>query len=129
MTNATIRLARKERGIRAYYAGDAAERSVESLYQRHGYRLAARRWRGRSGEIDLVFREGRGLVFVEVKQSRSFASAAERLSPRQQRRIAGAAQEFVSGAPAGQLTPVRFDAALVNGAGEIRILENVTLTA
>ena len=32
--------------------------------------------------------------------------------------------EFIGGEPAGQLTPVRFDLALVDGAGRIEILEN-----
>jgi putative endonuclease len=50
--------------------------------------------------------------------------AAERLGPRQMARIYGAASEFIGGEPAGQLTPVRFDVALVDGRGQIEILEN-----
>jgi putative endonuclease len=39
-------------------------------------------------------------------------------------RIYGAASEFIAGEPAGQLTPVRFDVALVDGSGQIRVIEN-----
>lgn len=66
-------------------------------------------------EIDLILRDGAALIFVEVKQSRSFARAAESLSARQMQRIYRSAEEFLAGEPAGSLTEVRFDVALVDG--------------
>ena len=39
-------------------------------------------------------------------------------------RIYGAASEFLAGEPAGQLTEVRFDVALVDAVGRIEVLEN-----
>ena len=86
--------------------------------------MVARRWRGQGGEIDLIVRDGAGLIFVEVKKSRCFARAAERLTPRQSARIQAAAEEFLGTQPRGSLTPVRFDLALMNAHGEIQILEN-----
>ncbi len=83
-----------------------------------------RRWRGAAGEIDLILRDGETLVFVEVKKSRSFARAADRLSPAQMHRIAAAAAEFLGTQPRGQLSDMRFDVALVDGSGEVRIVEN-----
>ena len=111
-------------GTVSWHAGAAAEERVALLYERRGLTVAARRWRGQVGEIDLVLRDGAALVFVEVKQSRSFARAAEHVSRRQMARIMAAAQEFLAGEPAGQLTDIRFDVALVNGQGEVEILEN-----
>lgn len=111
-------------GARSYQAGLAAEGLVERVYQRNGLQICARRWRGSSGEIDLVARDGAEVIFIEVKQSRTHAMAAEHLSPRQIARIHGAAAEFIGGEPAGQLTPVRFDVALVDGQGRIEILQN-----
>ena len=102
----------------------AAEESVARHYQRSGSRLAARRWRGRGGEIDLILREGDGLVFVEVKKAKSFSAAAERLSRRQMARLCAAAEEFAGGEPRGSLTQMRFDLAMVNDMGEIRVLRN-----
>lgn len=111
-------------GRRNYRAGLAAEDSVASDYQARGHQIAARRWRGSRGEIDLVAREGDRLIFIEVKKARNFARAAERLTRTQMRRIYGAASEFLAGEPKGQLTPVRFDVALVDGSGQMQVIEN-----
>lgn len=119
----TVRAGRRRRGRRAQLSGQAAEDSVERHYTRDGHALAARRWRGQSGEIDLVMQQGDGLVFVEVKQARSFAEAADRLTRRQIERIVAAASEFLAAMPLGQLTPVRFDLALVDGTGRVELRE------
>lgn len=111
-------------GLVSYLAGQAAEQSVARHYERSGRRIAATRWRGQAGEIDIVAREGDVLVFVEVKKSRSHAAAAERLSARQMARIYASASEFMAGEPRGSLTEVRFDVALVDAQGRIEVLEN-----
>ncbi|MBK5922714.1 hypothetical protein CCR90_02755 [Rhodovulum sulfidophilum] len=111
-------------GTVSYHAGRSAEDCVARGYEGRGMAIAARRWRGAGGEIDLVARDGDALVFVEVKQSRSFSSAAERVTRRQMDRVMMAAQEYLAGEPYGQLTDIRFDVALVNGFGEVDILEN-----
>ena len=116
--------ARQQRGRTAYHTGLAAEESVARDYGRRGRTVAARRWRGLSGEIDLVVRDGEGFVFVEVKQARTFDLAAERLSRRQMDRICLAAQEFVGTQPRGSLTDMRFDLALVDGQGRVQVIEN-----
>lgn len=111
-------------GKTSYLAGLAAEDSVEADYARSGHDIAARRWRGRGGEIDIVARDGEGFIFIEVKKARDFARAAERITRRQMQRIFSAASEFAAGQPKGMLTPMRFDVALVNQAGERQIIEN-----
>lgn len=111
-------------GAVSYHGGLAAEGQVAALYAGAGCRIAARRWRGRSGEIDLIARRGGQVIFVEVKKSSSFAAAAERLGRRQMDRIYASASEFLAGEPMGQDTDSRFDVALVDGAGRIEILEN-----
>jgi putative endonuclease len=115
---------RRRRGQRAYCAGAAAEDQVAQDYLRRGLIEERRRWRGQRGEIDLILRDGDALIFVEVKQSTSFERAAESLSPRQMERIYGAAEEYLAKAPLGQLSETRFDVALVDGRGAIRIVEN-----
>jgi putative endonuclease len=102
----------------------AAEGCVAQDYERRGFTVARTRWRGKAGEIDLVIRNGEGLIFVEVKKSRSFDRAAERVSTKQMHRIYRAAEEYLAREPAGSLTDVRFDVALMDGQGEIRIIEN-----
>lgn len=115
---------RQQRGRRAFCAGMAAEEQVAQHYARRGFGEERRRWRGKRGEIDLVMRDGAALIFVEVKQSRSFERAADSLGARQMARICSAAEEYLAQAPNGQLTESRFDVALVDGRGEIRIIEN-----
>ncbi len=111
-------------GITSYYAGLCAEDAVAQDYARRGRWVVQRRWRGKGGEIDLIFADGDGLIFVEVKKSRSHGRAAQSLSRRQMDRISMAASEFLGTQPRGQLTDVRFDLATVNDVGEIAILEN-----
>lgn len=114
-------------GQNSYYDGLAAETVVERRYCSNGNEIAARRWRGHSGEIDLVFRKDGEIIFVEVKKAKDFSRAAYRFSQRQLARIASAAEEFVANEDLGPLTPFRIDLALVNQHGEIRIIENVTM--
>ena len=111
-------------GSTSYHAGLAAEACVARTYERRGHRLAHRRWRGAGGEVDLILRDRDEVVFVEVKKSRSFAQAAWRVSRRQMDRLCHAACEFIEGEPRGQLTPMRFDVALVNERGEVSVIEN-----
>lgn len=115
---------RAHRGSMAFHAGMAAEQRIAQDYERRGFAVARERWRGKSGEIDLIVRDGEGLIFIEVKQSRSFDRAALALSAAQMRRIYRAAEEYLGTQPLGSLTDVRFDVALVNGHGETQIIEN-----
>jgi putative endonuclease len=116
--------ARHHKGKTSYHAGIAAEENVERSYIRRNYKLIARRWRGCGGEIDLIVQQCDAFVFVEVKKSSSFAQAALRITPAQKARILSAASEFVSTQPMGLLSEMRFDAALVDAAGRVEIIEN-----
>lgn len=115
---------RQHRGRVAYHAGHCAELQVAQDYQRRGFDMARQRWRGKCGEIDLILRDGEGLIFVEVKRARDFAQAAQSLSARQMQRIYRSAEEFLATQPRGSLTEARFDVALVDGTGQTQIIEN-----
>lgn len=115
---------KKHRGAMSFHAGLAAEGRIAQDYERRGFLVIKQRWRGQSGEIDLIVKDGDGLIFVEVKQSRSFDRAAQRVSREQMRRIYSCAEEFLGTQPLGNLTDVRFDVALMNGHGETQIIEN-----
>lgn len=116
--------ARRDRGRVAHLSGHAAEMQIASDYVRRGFALAHTRWRGKGGEIDLIVRDGDGFIFVEVKKARDFDRAAQSLSARQMQRIYTCAEEFLVSAPKGSLTQVRFDVALLDAQGQIRIIEN-----
>lgn len=111
-------------GAVSYHAGLAAEDSVAAFYERRGYALAARRWRSKAGEIDLIMRHGDQVVFVEVKRSRHLATAAERLNARQVARLYRAAEIWLGNEPTGTNTDARFDVALVDNRGAVSIVEN-----
>lgn len=110
------------RGATSYHAGLAAEACVARTYADLGATELARRWRCGSGEIDLIFAQADQIVFVEVKASKTFDRAAAALSPHQMRRIYNAAAEFLGTQPRGQLTPARFDVAVVDGTGDVRLM-------
>lgn len=116
-----------ERGSRNYLSGLAAEESVVRKYQARGATLIARRWRGTSGEIDLIFSKDRMLIFVEVKKSRSFAEAAARLTAAQISRVIAAAEEFAARGRGGSRAVIRIDAALVDEAGAVDVIENISV--
>lgn len=115
--------ARQSRGQMAYQSGRMAEMAVADRYLAAGYKLVAQRWRGKAGEIDVILKKDALLVFVEVKSSRDFARAAERISRRQMNRICMAACEYCGTLPASQMTEMRMDAAFVDQFGRVEIIE------
>lgn len=114
-------------GLKSYLAGKAAEDTVLRLYVEHGHRLICRRWRGRGGEIDLVVEKEGELVFVEVKSSGNFATAALALSRRQIARLLKSAEDCLGHFPLQSLTAMRFDVALVDHRGQVEVIPNALM--
>ena len=112
-------------GAVSYHAGAAAEEQVAASYRADGFDLLEHRWRGKAGgEIDLIFRKGDLVVFVEVKKSASHMRAAEQLQPRQMRRLLAGAEGYARAMPDIADCAFRFDVALVDDQGRIERLEN-----
>jgi putative endonuclease len=106
------RAPRPERQV-AFRLGLSAETRAAALLLAKGYRIVARRWRSPVGEIDLVVRRGRLLVFVEVKARGRFDDAAEAVTERQRRRIVAAAVAGLASHADDLACDIRFDAVLV----------------
>jgi putative endonuclease len=106
------REARPERQF-AFRRGLSAETRAAALLLAKGFRIVARRWRSPVGEIDLIVRRGRLLVFVEVKARHQLDDAAEAVTMRQQRRIAAAAAAWLASHADDRDRDLRFDAVLV----------------
>lgn len=89
---------------------DYEERAARWLEER-GVQLLARNFSGKTGEIDLIARDGEHLVFVEVRarSNRAFSSAAASVDRRKQQRIVRTAQLFLQRHPALAQLPCRFD--------------------
>jgi putative endonuclease len=97
----------------AFRLGLSAENRAAVLLMVKGYRIVARRWRGPIGEIDIIARRRKLLVFVEVKARASLDDAAEAVTPEQQRRVALAAAAWLAHRPDNADCDIRFDAVLV----------------
>ena len=78
-----------------------------------GYLPIAMRVKTPVGEIDLVMRRGKTLVFVEVKARKQLADAAAAIHATNQSRVVRASQYFLSARPHYQSLQVRFDAMLI----------------
>lgn len=62
-------------------AGLRAEWLAILFLSAKGYRLLARRHGGKGGEIDLIMRRGRTVIFVEVKARGRMETAMEAITP------------------------------------------------
>ena len=103
---------RPERQV-AFALGLSAETRAAALLIAKGYRIVARRFRSRVGEIDIVARCRRTLIFVEVKARERLDDAAEAVIVRQQRRIIAAAEAWLASHPDDVNCDIRFDVMLV----------------
>lgn len=106
------RAPRPER-VAAHFTGLSAESRAAAYLLAKGYRIVARRFKSRVGEVDIVARRRGVLVFVEVKARPTLDIAAESVLPRQQRRIAAAAAAWLAANPDDVTSDIRFDAVLV----------------
>ena len=110
MSEEKVRNARKQAAFRL---GVSAEGRAALFLLAKGYRELARRWKSPVGEVDLVMRRGRMLVFVEVKARNRFEDAAEAVTVRQRQRIVAGAEAWLAAHPEHAGYDMRFDAVLV----------------
>jgi putative endonuclease len=97
----------------AFRTGISAESRAAVLLIAKGFRIVARRWKSPLGEIDIIARRRRLLVFAEVKARASLDEAAESVNDRQRRRIAAAAEIWLAANADPSIEDIRFDAILV----------------
>jgi putative endonuclease len=108
--------------------GRAGENRAATWYLEHGFDVVDRNWRSRQGEIDIVARKGRLLVFCEVKTrtSQAFGEPFEAVTRAKQLRLRRLAAEWLrqsgSRARSHNSFEVRFDVASLLG-GRLEILE------
>lgn len=95
--------------------GKRAEDLAARFLEQRGLAILARNFRCRGGEIDLVCRDGKSLVFVEVRLRRNahYGGAAASITARKQKRIILAARHYLA-ACAGADADCRFDCILLD---------------
>ena len=97
--------------------GTEYEERAATYLEQFGYEILMRNYRCRSGEIDLIARDGIWLVFTEVKYRRDAAKGLpeEAVDRRKQRRIYRAAQAFLQQYHVSPEMPCRFDVVAIEG--------------
>lgn len=96
--------------------GAHGEQLVSEWYLARGYRVLARNWRCRDGEIDLVVGRGSTVVVCEVKTRSGdrFGSPFEAITPAKARRLRRLAAKWV-----GECAPFRPEVLRVDVAGVV----------
>ena len=94
--------------------GSRGEDAAADVYRRRGYRVLARNWRCRLGELDLVVERGGVLVFCEVKSRRQsvFGGGFEAVTWRKQAKLRTVAEAFLQ-STGSRPQATRFDVASV----------------
>jgi putative endonuclease len=100
-------------------AGEPGETLACEHLARLGYQIVARNFRCRSGEVDVVAKQGDTTVFVEVKAraSASHGEGYEAVTFGKRRRIIRAAQLFAASRGLFD-TPLRFDVISIDHDGD-----------
>ena len=90
--------------------GEIGENLACAELERRGYAIAARRYRCRSGEIDIIALDGQTVVFVEVKTraGADYGSGADAVTWTKRRRLVATANDFLLRQRLAGL-PCRFD--------------------
>jgi putative endonuclease len=107
--------------------GAAGEDAAAGWYEAHGYAIVARNWRVRDGEIDLVARGAKEIVFCEVKARASdrYGSGFDAVTRTKQQRLRRLAAQFLAANPQPGCV-VRFDVVAVTPgayAPKVEVLE------
>jgi uncharacterized protein (TIGR00252 family) len=97
-------------------AGENAEQAACDFLLAKKLKLIARNVRYPFGEIDLLMQDGKELVFVEVRfrRNQSFGGGIESVTSSKQRKIANAAQAWLSSDTQWANAACRFDVVAVD---------------
>lgn len=101
--------AQREARQKAFFKGHRAETFACLALMLKGYRIVARRYRTRLGEIDIIARRGKLVLIVEVKARATLESAMNAVTAQAQRRIEAAADLWLAKQRDHALLSLRFD--------------------
>ncbi len=94
---------------RAYKKGLRAEWVTRWWLRLQGYSILTKRLKSKVGEVDIIAKRGKMLVFIEVKARPMGETHREVVSYHQQKRIEQAAMLFLANHPEFATFSVRFD--------------------
>jgi putative endonuclease len=95
--------------------GRSGEDMANDLLKKNGYKIIERNYQSPLGEIDIIAREGKTWVFVEVKTrlTSEYGSAKWAIGPRKQRKVSMVALEYLKRHSLMD-QPARFDVVTVD---------------
>jgi putative endonuclease len=99
----------KARRFNAYRRGHRGEWLAALALMLKGYRIVARRYRTRLGEIDLIARRGDLVLIVEVKVRATLIEAMDAIARQSERRIEAATDLWLARQPDHGRLSIRFD--------------------
>ena len=105
--------------------GASGEDAAEAWYRAHDYDVLDRNWRCREGELDLVLRRARTLVFSEVKtrSSLAFGHPLEAVTEAKQHKVRQVARRWMAERDdPWRPAEIRFDVVAVL-AGKVEVFE------
>jgi putative endonuclease len=100
-------------------AGLEAEKLAATYLMSHGLKMVTQTYHCRFGEIDLIMKDAKTLVFVEVRlrTNSQFGTAAASITPQKQQKLILTAQHYLQEySREHDNCPCRFDAILMNKA-------------
>lgn len=105
--------------------GDQGEQKAIDWLIQHNIKIIARNYRSRTGEIDIIARDGKTLCFIEVRfrKSTRFGGAAASVTPRKQQRLRLCAQRYLQQNPSLQ-APCRFDVIAIDGPDSVNWIKH-----
>lgn len=108
--------------------GERGENLAVWYLKQNGYKIIEQNYRSRMGEIDIIAKDGKTIVFVEVKSRRSirYGSPKWAITPKKQRKISMVALYYLK--TTQQIdTKARFDVVAITSnqdEPQIEIVEN-----
>jgi putative endonuclease len=89
--------------------GQRAETIAALVLRTKLFRILARGYRVRDGEIDIVAQRGTLVIFVEVKARPTLVEAMESITPRKRQRLSRAARHWLTANPWAMSCSLRAD--------------------
>lgn len=104
--------------------GSAAEDLAATFLLKKGYKILERNFRNKIGEIDIIAKDGKTIVFIEVRSSSLvlLSTAAESITDKKIKKIVRVAESYIIFKKLGNIS-FRFDAVIVDK-GKIELIKN-----
>ncbi len=106
--------------------GEQAEQQACDFLISQGLTLIERNFRCYYGEIDLIMKDNKTLVFVEVRYRKNvkFGSALESVTRSKQTKLIAATEIYLNTLQNQELLPMRFDVVGILGNGNLEWVKN-----